>query len=347
MSERRTIFEIAAVYTAVIIGAGFATGRELISFFLNYGDFAVAGMLLSGVLMALVGWATLEICARNRLTGFDALLGYAAGPYVGAFIKAGAVAFLFVIFAAMLSAAGALGAQLFGLPNFAGALVLAVLCYAAFAFDLRGLVRINTFLAPVMIAGSIGLGLYTYFADAAGVFDAAGSALRRNWAGSALIYASYNMIAAISILAAMSTSVRTRRAAFWGTALGSGAVTLIALSLALGLSRGLGVVDGFQVPFLRLVQDYGPLLQWAYVAVLSAAVYTTAISNGYCFYIATLQKAHANASPWVAKAAICGAALAFSQIEFTRIVESVYPIFGLVGLLLAAILIITMLTRAD
>ena len=345
MSERTTIFEIAAVYTAVIIGAGFATGRELISFFLSYGEFAVPGLLLSGALMALAGWATLEVCRRKKLAGFDELLEYVGGRYVGAIIKAGAVAFLFVIFAAMLSATGALGAQLFGLPNFVGSVLLCLLCFAAFAFDLRGLVRINTFLAPVMILGSIGLGLYTYLAGAAATISVVDGVIPRNWASSAVIYASYNMITVISMLAVMSVSVRTRRSAFLGVVLGAGAVTLIALCLILGLSRGMDAVQHFQIPFLRLVQDSGPILQWLYVSVLATAVYTTAITNGYCFFITALCRPGTH--PWAAKAAMCAAALVFSQIEFTRIVESVYPLFGLLGLFLAVILILTMLARAD
>ena len=295
--------------------------------------------------MALVGFATLEICRTKKLTSFDELLGYVAGRYVGGLIKLGAVAFLFVVFAAMLSATGALGAQLFGLPNFVGALCMAIFCFIAFSFDLRGLVRINTFLAPVMILGSIALGLYAYFADTVGVFSATGVQIRQNWVTSAFIYASYNMVAAIGILTAMSSSARTRRTSFLGTFLGAGAVTLIALSLAIGLSREIDIVHGFQIPFLRLVQDYSSYIQLGYVAVLAAAVYTTAISNGYCFYLAVFGKLRAKA--WIAKAAMCGAALTFSQIEFTIIVESIYPLFGLVGLLLAVILVLTMVARAD
>jgi len=345
MSDRKIIFEIAAVYTAVIIGAGFATGRELISFFLRYDKFAIPGLLLSGALMVLVGFATLEICRTKKITSFDGLLNYVAGRYVGGLIKFGAAAFLFVVFAAMLSATGALGAQLFGLPSFAGSLGMVILCFAAFSFDLRGLVRINTILAPVMIVGSIALGLYAYFADTVNVFASTGSIVQYNWAISAVLYASYNMVAAISILSAMSHSIRTSKTAFLGTFLGSGAVTLIALSLALGLSRGFDVVQTYQIPFLRLVEDYGNIVQWSYVAVLAAAVYTTAISNGYCFYTSTLGKL--SAPSWILKAGMCVAAFVFSQIEFTRIVESIYPAFGLVGLLLAAILVITLVARAD
>ncbi|MCL2674394.1 MAG: hypothetical protein FWE92_03590 [Defluviitaleaceae bacterium] len=345
MSNKKVIFEIAAVYTAVIIGAGFATGRELISFFLKYGEFAVPGLLLSGVLMVLVGFATLEICRTKELDSFDGLIDYIAGRYVGGLIKLGAVAFLFVVFAAMLSATGALSSQLFGLPTFVGALSMAVLCFAAFSFNLRGLVRINTFLAPIMIIGSIALGLYAYFAGTVSVFAYVGNIVQQNWAISAVLYASYNMVAAVSILTAMSGSVHTRKTAFLGTFLGAGAVTLIALSLALGLSRGFDIVQAYQIPFLRLVEDYGTIVRWSYVSVLAAAVYTTAISNGYCFYMAALGKL--STPPWILKAGICGAALIFSQIEFTRIVESVYPLFGLVGLLLAMILVITLVARAD
>ena len=342
MSERKTIFEIAAVYTAVIIGAGFATGRELISFFLNYGEYAVPGLALSGALMAASGWATLEICRRKRLVGYSQLLEYAAGRYVGAVIKAGSAVFLFVIFSAMLSAAGAFGEQLFGLPAIFGAVALCLMCFAALAFDLGGLVRVNTLLAPVMVLGGVGLGLYTYFADAAPAFSAVGKI--GDWAGAALVYASYNMITVISVLAAMSAFARTRRSAFFGVVLGAGAVTLIALCLTLGLSRGLDIVREVHIPFLRLVQDYGAALLWVYVIVLAAAVYTTAVTNGYCFYVTALKLLRIKPMP--AKAAMCAAALTFSQIEFTKFVENVYPLFGLLGLFLSGILLITILTRA-
>lgn len=345
MSDRRTVFEIAAVYTAVIIGAGFATGRELISFFLRYDEFAMHGLVLSGVLMGLVGWAVLEVCRQREIASFDGLLEYVAGRYVGAFIKAGAVAFLFVIFVAMLSASGALGAQLFGVPELVGAVVLCMLSFAAFSFGMGGLVRFNTVLAPVMVLGSIGLGLYTYYADTVGAFSILGDVVPQNWVGSALVYASYNMITVISVLTAMSVSVRRRRVALLGIVMGASAVTLIAVSLSLGLSRGLDVVSDFQIPFLRLVQDYGVILQWLYVGVLAIAIYTTAIANGYCFYMGALGKLHLK--PGIVKAAMCGVALVFSQIEFSRIVEGVYPVFGVLGMFLALILIITMLARRD
>lgn len=339
MLGKKMAFEIASVYTAVIVGAGFVTGRELVSFFLRFGAEAFQGLLLSGAIMALVGWATLDICRKMGLTSFDELLKFVAGEYLSPIIKAATVAMLFVMFVAMLSAAGALGVQLLGLPEVAGAAAMAMLCFAALLSNLEGIVKINTMLAPIMVIGSIVMGVYTYSFDAVEVFAGLRNVITpQSWVSAAVLYASYNMITASSILAEMG--VKSAASAFWGVLLGAGAVTIIAASMALGMGRGYELVQAYPVPFLRLVQGHGALLTWGYVAVLLSAIFTTAATSAYCFYNQAL-KYRLRAG----KVLMCLAALLFSQVDFTIIVESVYPSFGLVGLLLGLLIVLTRIMR--
>ena len=338
--ELKQVFGIASVYTAVIVGAGFATGRELVSFFLHLGGDAIKGLLLSGGIMAVVGWAALDISRRQRLEGFPELIGYAAGRHVGYVLKLGCVAMIFVFFVAMLSATGALGGQLLGLPAMAGATAMAVLCFAALLANLDGLVRINSVLAPLMLVGSIALGVYAYVAippTNGGVV--AGRGVTQGWVAAAIIYASYNMATAVGILAAMGAGVRRVGTSILGVMLGAGAVTVIALAMSIGLARGYWYVYADPIPFLRLLDGHG-IARVAYVVVLLIAIYTTATSNAFCFYTQAIR--HKGV---ISKAALCLAALAFSQVEFTAIVEIVYPLFGLVGILLGILIVLTRVLR--
>lgn len=43
-------WQIAAVYVGTVIGAGFATGREIMEFFTRYGTAGTVGIIISGCL---------------------------------------------------------------------------------------------------------------------------------------------------------------------------------------------------------------------------------------------------------------------------------------------------------
>ena len=48
-------FQIAAVYVGTVIGAGFATGREIVEFFTRFGFVGFIAILLSGYLFITMG----------------------------------------------------------------------------------------------------------------------------------------------------------------------------------------------------------------------------------------------------------------------------------------------------
>ena len=131
MKKSRNILKIAGVYISVIIGAGFASGQELMRFFAGYGAFGVAGLAAAGVLFAITGWAVLDICHRKKITGHGELLGLVMGKKLGFVMEMAVGIFLFVLFSAMIAGSGATLRQVFGAPFFVGALLIsACVCRA-------------------------------------------------------------------------------------------------------------------------------------------------------------------------------------------------------------------------
>lgn len=47
--------QLAFVYVGTVVGAGFATGREIVEFFLKFGWFGFFGILVSGGMFTLLG----------------------------------------------------------------------------------------------------------------------------------------------------------------------------------------------------------------------------------------------------------------------------------------------------
>ena len=48
-------FQVAAVYVGTVIGAGFATGREIVEFFTRFGFYGLLAILLAGYLFIFLG----------------------------------------------------------------------------------------------------------------------------------------------------------------------------------------------------------------------------------------------------------------------------------------------------
>ena len=111
-------------FKAVVIGGGYATGRELAEFFLPSGPWGgLAAMLLAMLLFSLICIATFLFAratgTRDYLSFFKALLGPGWVAFEAVYIL-----FVILILAVYGAAAGAIGEAVFGLPTFAGTLAL-------------------------------------------------------------------------------------------------------------------------------------------------------------------------------------------------------------------------------
>jgi uncharacterized membrane protein YkvI len=188
-------------FKAVVIGGGYATGRELAEFFMPSGPWGgIAAMLLATAIWSVVCVVTFVFArangARDYLTFFRALLGPGSVVFEIAYIL-----FVILILAVFGAAAGAIGAAMFGVPKILGTLALmaGIALFATFGnssverlFKYVSFLLYGVYLVFVLLA-------FTHFGDliAAGFTTPASS---QGWALGGLTYASYNIIGAVVIL---------------------------------------------------------------------------------------------------------------------------------------------------
>ena len=159
----RNGFKLASLYAAIVLGAGFASGQELLQYFVGYGTSGIWGLIIAGVLSSLTGWAVLDICHKKEIKDYKELMAYLAGKRLGFVFEILAALFLFALFVAMLSAGGAMFEQGMDINFTVGVLVLSALIFATLYFGLEGLVWVNEIITPVLVIGGIFIGLYTFF----------------------------------------------------------------------------------------------------------------------------------------------------------------------------------------
>src|SRR5690242_2115040 len=111
-------------FKAVVIGGGYATGRELAEFFMPSGPWGgIAAMLLATVIWAVVCVATFLFARRFEALDYQTFVRALLGPASIVF-EVSYILFVILILAVFGAAAGALGKATLGAPEIAGTLAL-------------------------------------------------------------------------------------------------------------------------------------------------------------------------------------------------------------------------------
>ncbi len=188
-------------FKAVVIGGGYATGRELAEFFLPSGPWGgIAAMALATVIWSAVCVATFLFArasgARDYLTFVRALLGPGWIAFEVAYVL-----FVVLILAVFGAAAGAIGTATLGLPTLAGTLALMTAIALVTAYGTPSVERLFTYVSFLLY------GVYVLFVLLAlthfgGRVEQAFAARvpMHGWVAGGLTYASYNIVGAIVIL---------------------------------------------------------------------------------------------------------------------------------------------------
>jgi len=188
-------------FKAVVIGGGYATGRELVEFFMPAG---VAGGLY-GMLLAMVIWSGL--CALTFLFAFRfGTLDYQS--FFHALLGRGDVlfellyfAFLILVLATFGAAAGELGRALFGLPPLVGTLSLIGLILIVVSQG-QGATEALFKYVSILLYGAYAIFLALTLASfGSRILPGLGEAPTGSaWMLGGVTYASYNVIGAVLVL---------------------------------------------------------------------------------------------------------------------------------------------------
>lgn len=188
-------------FKAVIIGGGYATGRELAEFFVPVGPWGgIAAMALAMSLWSLVCVLTFLLARMIGSTDYRQFFRSLLGPGWIAF-EAFYFFFFILILAVYAAAAGAIGEALFGWPTIAGVLTLMALIAGFTAFGNRSVEWLFKY-ASIFLYGVYALFVIFAFERFGERIDDgfAMSPGTHGWVGAGIAYGSYNAIAAAVIL---------------------------------------------------------------------------------------------------------------------------------------------------
>lgn len=328
---KKNILAVTGVYIATVIGAGFASGQEILSFFARYGAKSIISVIAAGAFFGLFAFLILNRVRMDKMDTFDAYLQKIMGRRCAGIVDKVIVCFMLVVFCVMAAGSGASIAQLLGVSEKLGAFLMCGACFVVFAFNLKGVMAVNSFLAPVIILGTVVICFYILRFRETAVFANGVRGLWDNWVVAGASYVSYNILTAAVILVGMRRFVSSRADAAKIGVLSGACLGCIMLLIWVVIKIYYGKIDLGEVPMLTLVLRQGRGLAVAYTIVLFLAMLTTAVSNGYGIVMRLVHLDRRFAALLVCMTGFAGAAVGFSTL-----VEKLYRLCGYIGFVLIA-----------
>ena len=111
-----------------LIGAGFASGQEILTFYTHLGFIgSLAGGLFSMLVLAVVFAAIMEDGRKLQCQDTNSIFDYYCGKYLGPLLKWAVAIVMFLVTSIMFSGAGATLEQQYGLAPVVGRLSMAII----------------------------------------------------------------------------------------------------------------------------------------------------------------------------------------------------------------------------
>jgi len=341
------VITFAGAVIAFLIGSGFATGQEILQYFTSYGYAGVFGTGL--VVLVLMVYVNVEFITVGQVKQFpkpNLIYQYYCGKHIGMFFDYFSILFIFMSFMVMVSGAGAVVQQHYGLPTYVGGIGLAFFAALTVFFGLSRLVDVIGKIGPVIVVIAIALGLSAIIRDPAGIAE--GNAIlptleltkaSTNWFFSALSYVGFCMLWLAAFMAAMGRTANSKREAAIGAFTGSILFSAACIIVALGLLANIAQVNGTQIPSLYLAKNLNPILATGFSVIILAGIYTTGVPLLWTVAARIFDDKSRKFKILTVILAVIGCYLGL-MAPFSKMINIVYVINGYVGVILLVLMLV-------
>jgi uncharacterized membrane protein YkvI len=341
----KNIFKVASIYMATIIGAGFASGQEIMQFFSSYYEGGFYGIILAGILFAIIGYVVLDKVYCERIRNYEEFLFPTVGWFLGWVMEILVTMFMISVFCIMIAGAGEIISDKLSIPYHLAVLMVALICAMVFFTEIKGIINISSIITPMLIVGILGFGLYIIMSKEMAVFNFSGSIskITNNWFFSSLLYVSYNSITSVVVMCSLLPYLKDRKTAALGGVLGGVMLCLMAVVINFAIYLFYPQIATEDLPVMAMVDKYSVFLGGIYTIILLLAMFVSALTAGFGFVERICGKINVNKK--IIILIICAISIPLSNVGFSGLISNIYPIFGYMGMFMVFTILIQLFTK--
>lgn len=345
----RKILIIALAYFGVTVGAGFASGQEMLQYYVSYGWWGIAGAAVVLVLMPITAMVILQYGSYFRAQSHGKVFHSITAALNARFLDYSLSISQFCIGFVMLAGAAANLNQQFGLPMWVGSTLMVVLVLAAGMVDVDKVTNMIGGITPLMIAILLLAACYGVAnppADLAAAEEFARTQVASplpNWWLSTFNYVGVSMFSGIAMAIIIGGDNWNPRTAGRGGFIGGFLFGAILLLMGFALIFQIDAVADADLPTLALVNEMNPVLGLLASIGTYLMIFSTSLGVFYSLGKRVSVGRPKQYRPIFVGLTLVGYGLSF--FDFTSLVANVFPILGWLGVFLVAVLLVTWVAR--
>ena len=342
MSAKKTT-QVALAFIGLMVGAGFATGQEVIQYFVSFGLWGLAGAVVAGILMITAGAVIINIGSYFLADEHLGVFRSVSAPVVSRFLDISVSLTLLAMGIVMLAGAGSTLEQQFGLPAWIGSAIMVAIVMLTGLLDVNKVTNIISAVTPVIFVAVIVAFVYTLMqlpVDLGAMSDLAVQADSpvSPWWLSAINYTCMALMLGVSMSLMIGGNTLDPRDAGRGGLLGGVVYTILLVMNAFALLVNFDAVGDADVPMLKLFESMHPVASLAMVFVTFLMIYNTTISMFYALGRRMTVNHRKRYVPVFL--GICVLGYVISLVGFGTLMSVVYPVIGYVGMVLVVVMFI-------
>ena len=329
----KNVLKVVFVIIGTLIGAGFASGQEVYLFFFSYGMKGLIIILISSIIIGVVIYSTFNILNKYKINTYKDFLNILIPKNTKLKIIANFIINIFILitFFIMIAGFGAYFEQEIGINRLVGSLILAIITFIVFMTSIKGVVKVNELIVPILIGFIFIIGIISI--KNIHILNLENYVIRTNYTNfalSAVLYSSYNSILLIPVLITLNNYVKNKKQIFYISFISAIVTILLSVIIFLLLVRVDVDISKLEMPVVYVVSNMFKILRYIYGVIILGSIFTTAISLGVSF----LQNTAKNKKGYTQISIImCITSVMISKFGFSNLVSLLYPIFGYLGLI--------------
>lgn len=402
----KNVLRVIFVIIGTLIGAGFASGKEIYIFFNKYGICGIIGILISGLLLGILIYKVFNILMKQRdIQEHNELLNYIfynERNNKGNIYKIGRInenknnkidminkikdnnvykfyknknkkickfnnnnkicrfnnnrndkvcrfykyknnkinivkiinytinIFLIISFYIMAAGFSSYFKQEYNISIYITSTVFAILCYITLSNNIEGIIKISSVLVPIIIIFILNLGSknLNFAINQIVNMDFLGDKFIESIISSVL-YASYNSIILIPVLISLKKYINNKNK-IWIGFLTTLIIIILSMFVYIILLKANANIIELDLPLIYIVKQFGKIYEYTYGAVIIISIFTSALSAGYSF-LKNCTKTKRGYNKLLIL--ICVMSIFIAGIGFSELVNILYPIFGVLGII--------------
>src|SRR5699024_1078104 len=343
----KRIFLIGSAFIGIIVGAGFASGQEILQYFTSFGTLGILAGIVSTVLFAYVGMMLVWLGSIFKAEGHNDVIhkltgGTMFGKVIAWLVDIVLIIALFGFGVVMLAGGGSNFEQQFGIPAVYGTALMVILVLVFGMLRVDNVVKVIGNITPLLMICIVIVAIYCLF-TMSGSFSELDTLSKSHtsavphWFIAGVNYVSLNVGLGASMSIVMGGNEKNSKIAAWGGLVGGIVLGLMIMISHLAIFSKIETVGHLPLPMLGLVNDISPILGVFMSIVIYLMIFNTCLGMFYSLATRFTEIETKQFKIFYTIFTLIGFAISFAG--FTDLMTFFYPVVGYMSIIIIIVVI--------